>query len=71
MARYKPVKMPREAYDNYMRKIKAMEETLAKEGKKNIKIHFTDGVRFFSQRPVYLENQELVEYFLKKKRRMI
>ena len=51
-----------------MKKIKLMEETIKRDTRKNVKIHFTDGVRFLSKRPVYLENQELVEYFIKKKR---
>ena len=67
--RYKPMRIPLEAYENFDRKRKEIQETLNKELKKNKTIHLTDTIKFFSQRPSYIYNDELLAYFTKRKKR--
>ena len=66
--KYPLTRMPIEAKQNWERKIKEIEKTLHEEGK-NVKIHFTDGLRFFSQKPMFVYNDELIKFFVKNKRR--
>jgi len=66
--RDKIIRMPEEAYESYRRKLKQMEEMLNKDLKKPVKLKFSDGLRFFSQRPVFVYNDEVIKFFVKKKR---
>ena len=67
MARYKPVRMPIEAYNNFNRKGKIIEEVL-KKYYKNKNVKRTDVLKFYSQKPIYIYDDELINFFVKNKR---
>jgi hypothetical protein len=69
MKRYKVIKIPTEAWENFNKKKLKMEDTI-KEVTKAPKIHiqFTNFMKFMSQKPTrYVYPDELVNYFTKKK----
>ena len=70
MKKYKPIRLPVEAYEKWNNRRLAIQQTVRNEtNKQNIKVKMTDVMRFFSQRPNYVYNEELVSYFSKIKRK--
>lgn len=68
--KYKYTKLPLEAWENFNKK-KIVLNDLAKEQFKeyNTKISLADTFRFFSQKPIFVYNDEFVKFFLKDKQK--
>lgn len=71
MRKYKIVKMPIEAWENFNKKKAKMEETIKQETKKQkFNIPFTNFANFISQKPTsYVYADELVNYFVGNRRK--
>jgi len=67
--KYKIVRMPSEAWDDFSKKRNAIEEVIRKETKKPDNIKLTDILRYFSQKKIYMYNDELLNFFVKRKRK--
>jgi hypothetical protein len=68
--RYKTIKLPLEAYLNFINKKAKMENTIKEVTKKPTNIKFTNFFRFISQKPTdFVYPEELVNYFCKYKRK--
>jgi hypothetical protein len=70
MKKYKLVRMPIEAFDNFNKK-KIILDGILKDEKIPNKLKFTDTLRFFSQKPTYVYNEEVLDYYKRKKRRKL
>jgi hypothetical protein len=67
--RYRSIRFPEEAKLNFLKK-KGVIETLLKEGTgKSKQVTMADTLRFFSQKPTYVYTDEVVNYFLKSKKK--
>jgi hypothetical protein len=66
--KYKPVRIPIEAYNGLMNK-RSIFETMLKEELKKPKTRFTfaDTLRFVSNKKIYVYNDELVNFIKNKK----
>lgn len=68
MARYKPIRMPIEAYNSFDRKGKVIQEVLKRNGQKKI-IKRTEVLNFYSQKPIYIYDDEVLNFFIRKKKK--
>jgi len=68
-ARYKLVRFPEEAWRGFNSKKNVMNEILREELKKNnVRVSLADTLRFFSQKPVFVYNEELISFLKKNKK---
>ena len=68
--KYNVLRFPEEVKMGFIKKKIQMENTLKKITKKdNVKLKMTDVMRFFSQKPAYVYNDELLNYFMKNKKK--
>ena len=69
MKRYKLVRFPEEAWMGFQSKKKVMNEILKEELKRNnVKVSLADTLRFFSQKPIFVYNDELINFLKKHKK---
>lgn len=70
--RYKPVRIPIEAYNGLMNKKMVFENILKEELKKpKVRFTFADTLRFVSNKKVFVYNDELVNFIRNKKNKKI
>jgi hypothetical protein len=66
---YKYTKLPFEAWENFNKKKIVLNDIAKEEFKQsNLKISLADTFRFFSQKPIYVYNDEFIKFFLKEKK---
>jgi hypothetical protein len=65
--RYKLIRVPEEAYYGFNKKKVILESILKEELRKEKRVTFADTLRFFSQKPTFVFNQEFVNFYKKKK----
>jgi len=65
--RYKFVKIPMEAYDGFYKKKQVLENIVKKEMKKDKRVSYADTLRFFSQKPVFVYNEEFIKFYKKQR----
>lgn len=65
--KYPSIRFPEDAFREFMKKQKVLED-LNKKLKFKKKIYFTDTLKFFSQKPVFVYEDELTNFFRKKKK---
>ena len=67
MRKYKPVRIPIEAYNNLQNKKNIYQEILKQETKKNKRFTFADTLRFISGKKIFVYNDELINFMKNKK----
>lgn len=66
--KYKPVRMPREAYDNFMRKKTDMERAIKELTGKNVRIPLTNIFKAVSKKQIFFGDGQIVK-LVKRRRR--
>lgn len=69
MNRIKRFDIPIDAYENLVKKRNVLREMAKNEFKKPVKITLTDTLKFFSQKKVYVYNEELKNFLKQTKKK--
>lgn len=66
--KYVMYRFPAEAYFNFNKKKEVLKQIVKQETNKERNISLADTLRFFSQKPIYIYNDEVINYLKKKKK---
>jgi hypothetical protein len=71
MKKYKLIRIPTEAYEKEKRKANEMNNRLSEITKKPRRIPMTQYFKFRAERPMFIYDDELINYFTKSKRKYL
>lgn len=71
MKKYKPIRVPIEAYNGLMNKKNIMQEMLKESLKKPIRFTMADTLRFVSSKKIFIYNDEILDFIKNKKNKRI